>query len=308
MNERRASIDIGTNTTLLLIAEVERPSVPGKPATLLRVLHDESRITRLGQGVDDSKSLHPDSIQRVVSALKAYKQTCFDHGIKDPSTIRCVGTSASRDALNREEFTQTIFRETGIHLEVISGQKEAELSFLGSASMETDSQRSCVIDIGGGSTEFIRLSDRVSLDIGSVRLTERLLKEDPPTSEERRLLLETIDRELQKIPFSIDPALGEHLLAVAGTATTLAALYLGLRKFDRERIEGLVIPLVEIDAWVLRLEGLSSQKRLELPGIEKGREDVIYAGVSILSRSCHRFGLQQIKVSTRGLRYGVLLA
>lgn len=299
---RIAAIDCGTNTVLLLVAEPV--SVAGQKPRLRAVL-EFLEMPRLGQELDRTGRLHPEAMQRTIDALVRQRQRAVDLGAE---RILCVGTESLRAASNGEEFL-TRAKEAGVPLRVISGDDEARLSFRSAAASLPDAafaELRSVLDIGGGSTELVVGSGRTpstfaSVPIGSVRLTERICKCDPPTAEEKATLISAIDAALRGLPMPQ----GE-LVALAGTATTLAALHLGLAAHDSARIDGLRIPSAALAELVDRLGDMPVAERLKLPGLDPRRADVIYAGGMILSRVARRAGVAEITISDRGVRWGVL--
>ncbi len=306
----RASIDLGTNTCLLLVAEVSAPTVSG-----IRIQEDLSTIVRLGQGVDGARKLHPDAIARTLECLKAYSAQVKAHGI-NPGDVVAVATSQARDAKDGAEFFARVKSETGFEFKTLTGQQEAEATFKGALLPEMDPRTSRVIDIGGGSTEWTRdpslldlpLDSRaISLDLGSVRFTERYFGKDPhgaAQDEDFWSCQDAIDLELQKVSPS---RVGEHLVACAGTATTLAALHLALPRFQREAIDGCLLTRGDLHRMVEELKWRNLAEKRAMPGMEEKRADVILAGAMILWRSMEVLGYKELTVSTRGLRYGVLL-
>ncbi|OFZ23321.1 MAG: hypothetical protein A2X94_03725 [Bdellovibrionales bacterium GWB1_55_8] len=297
----RASIDLGTNTCLLLVAEWE----PGRTEPD-RVLADVSTVVRLGQGVDKNRSLAPDAMERTLACLRKYASRLTELG-GDPSTAVCLATSQARDAANGSDFFETVVRETGFRFRVISGDEEARVTFSGGLLPGMDPARSVVVDIGGGSTELISSRGGQSLDMGSVRFTERYLQSDPVTDEQFWNCQAAIDAQLEKLR-SWREALGAHadLVAVAGTATAIAAEHLGLEQFDASRIDTAALSRGDIHRIVEELKWRTVKERLELPGMEPGRADVILAGAMILWRTMEVLDFAHCRISTRGLRYGAL--
>jgi exopolyphosphatase/guanosine-5'-triphosphate,3'-diphosphate pyrophosphatase len=291
---------LGTNTCLLLIAECD------ERGQVTRVLSDNSTIVRLGEGVDKTRELQPQAIARTISCLKNYAQICRAHGIKPEDAI-CVGTSSSRDARNGKQFYSEVEREAGFRFRVLSGDDEAKYTFLGGLLPGLDPARSAVIDIGGGSTEIITQRDGSSFDIGSVRFTERFLKSNPVTDEEFWACQEAIDQVLE-------PALAwreknpsiENFIAVAGTATTLAAWHLELRAFDAQALDTCTLTRGDVHRMVEDLKWRTNAERAALPGVTAGREDVLLAGALILWRSMELLRFAEARISTRGLRFGIL--
>jgi exopolyphosphatase / guanosine-5'-triphosphate,3'-diphosphate pyrophosphatase len=295
-----ASIDIGTNTILLLVAEVEH-------GTVTRVLHDEQQIARLGRGVDANRRLRPETMERAAAYLRTYKATAEALGAE---RIVAVGTSAMRDAANASEFCAYIAAAVGITIEIISGEEEARWTFRGGIQEFTDrASRFSVLDIGGGSTEVIvgdndAIASKQSFDVGCVRMTERFLRSSPPADDEITQARMMIRRMLQPIQaFNVDSTLG---IAVAGTPTTLAALYQRLPTYDRERVTGFMLDRKIIWELFDRLKMMTVEEIAALPQVSEGRADVLLAGVLILMEYLDVTGLGGVLVSDRGLRYGML--
>lgn len=273
-----------------------------------KTLGDFATVVRLGQEVDAQRKLHPEAMRRTLECLKRYAAELEELG-GDPARTVCVATSQARDASNGPEFFQTVEKETGFRFRVISGEQEGKASFLGALLPGCDPESTAVIDIGGGSTEFITRRSAISLDIGSVRFTERYLKSDPVTDAEFWECQDAIDRELESAqPWrSRQTDSNTALLAVAGTATTLAAWFLGLEAFDASAIDEVTLTCGDLHRMVEELKWRTSEERAALAGVEKMRADVLLAGAMILWRSMERLGFRRLRVSTRGLRYGVLL-
>jgi exopolyphosphatase/guanosine-5'-triphosphate,3'-diphosphate pyrophosphatase len=317
----RASIDLGTNTCLLLIAECD------EKGRVAQVIDDRATIVRLGEGVDKTRRLSNAAVERTLECLKGYAEVCIKSGV-EPCTVIAVGTSSSRDADNGKDFYALVERETGFRFRILSGDDEAKYTFLGGLPPGVDPARAAIIDIGGGSTEFIvqgsaqetaqvsvgdsvtrEASDSspgISLDIGSVRFTERYLKSNPVTDSEFWSCQEAIDAEVSRaIPWREKNSAIENLIAVAGTATTLAAWHLELRQFDPKRIDACVLTRGDVHRQVEELKWRTHEERGQLPGIERGREDVLLAGALVLWRSMELLGFPEVRISTRGLRFGV---
>jgi exopolyphosphatase/guanosine-5'-triphosphate,3'-diphosphate pyrophosphatase len=302
----QATIDLGTNTCLLLVAEWDE-----KKRRIEKVLGDYSTIVRLGEGVDQQRELQPAPMQRTLSCLKEYSSRLRNFG-GDPAAAICVATSQARDARNSDAFFSQVEKETGFRFRVISGEEEARLTFLGALLPGMNPKESSVIDIGGGSTEIISLGSSKSIDIGSVRFTERFLKTASSatavTDEQFWACQEAIDLELEsllkwKSQQTSSPA---SLIGVAGTVTTLAAWHLGLTQFDAEKIDGIRMTRGDVHRMVEELKWRTSEERRQLPGIEPMRADVILAGSLILWRVMELLEFSECCVSTRGLRYGAL--
>jgi len=296
----KASIDLGTNTCLMLIAEVESGYVK-------KVLGDYARIVRLGEGVDKTGYLQPDAVERTLSCLGEYKGTISVAGIS-PDDMICVATSQARDAENGREFFARVEAELGFGFRVISGKDEARLSFIGSLLPNMEASNHAVVDIGGGSTEFVTVKDGRSVDLGSVRFTERYLESDPVTDEEFNICLNEIDGKLEElvdwrsgIPSSM------QMLAVAGTATTLASWHLKLREFDAVEVEKVQLTNANLFQMVKDLKRMTVKERCDQTGIDPKRADVLLAGAMIMWRTMERLNFQTCNISSRGLRYGVLM-
>lgn len=295
---RVATIDCGTNTVLLLVAEVRPGQTPRTVA-----IEERLEITRLGQGLDQSGELREEAMVRTLAALQGHAERARALGA---AQVVAVGTESLRAARNSEAFLARA-AAAGVPLRVLSGDEEAWASFRSVVASLPPPAGGLwsVLDIGGGSTELIVGAGRPrayrSVPIGSVRLTERLLAHDPPTAAERALLQRTIDDALAQLP-----APQGALCGLAGTVTTVAALHLGMAVYDKARIDGLHLPVAAIAAQVERLAALPLAARRELPGLDPRRADVIYAGAEILHRMALRAGVSEVVVSDRGVRWGVL--
>jgi exopolyphosphatase/guanosine-5'-triphosphate,3'-diphosphate pyrophosphatase len=293
-----SSIDIGTNTVLLLIAEVNEDGT-------IKPLFHAQRLPRLGRGVDSSRRLTAESMERVIGILREYRRQVQEHGAA--STIVC-GTSAVRDAANREEFALRVFRETGFTLEVLTGQMEALWGYRGAVSGVPGLRAALVVDIGGGSTEFAAGNERLlhasrSVDTGSVRLSERFFLHDPPAPEEIEQARASVRREIPAI--EVPP--GATFVGVAGTATALAVLAQGLKEFRISAVTNYPLARPLVDQLFSRLSALPSRAIRELSAVMEGRADVITAGALILQEVMRHFACHEILVSERGLRYGLLV-
>ncbi|MBI3788597.1 MAG: Ppx/GppA family phosphatase [Ignavibacteriales bacterium] len=300
---RISTIDIGTNTILMLVADIQ-------PDGTLATVRDEHSIPRLGKGVDEHKTISHETFQRALGFLKKYKD--ISDACRSEKIIAC-GTSALRDAVNKKEFISFISQELGFTIEVLSGDEEAELTYLGAISefLRRDGQQNfAVLDIGGGSTELTtgigrRVTNKQSLDIGCVRLTERILKTSPPTALSIERGVKRIKEHLAAYP-PLLPA-QTKLIGVAGTLTTLAALDLNLPTYDRERVSGHILTLESIQRIFHTLKTKSIEELTAYPQILAGRADVLLAGIMILLEVMKKISADQITVSDRGLRYGIAL-
>lgn len=299
-----AGIDIGTLTCRLLIAEL---TLSGE----LKELQSDRRILRLGQGVDNDRVLRADAMERVVATLKEWRRMIDEYRI-EAATV--VATSAVRDARNREEFVSLVAREAGFQVETISGEEEARRTMLGIRSgLPPGVTDLLALDIGGGSTEFIL--DRPgqspvarSIDIGVVRLSERLLHHDPPTAEEIRKAREWVWNETTAAAVADMPrAEGITCVGTAGTITALAAMAQQLPAYEPARIHNYMLTLEMVQRLEAQLLGRSKAQREGLPGLERGREEVIVAGAIILRTVMETLGMAKVLVSDLGLREGVLI-
>ncbi len=298
-----AGIDIGTLTCRLLIAEL-------LSSGFLREIHSERRILRLGQGVDRDRTLHPDAMARVIATLKEWRQA-LERAQVEASTA--VATSAVRDAANREEFVELVKRETGFEVEVITGDEEAKRTLLGIRSgLPTDVTDMLALDIGGGSTELIldrpgRTPIVRSVDIGVVRLCERILHHDPPTSEETLQARAWTAREIKAVVSEMEGYQTAAFVGTAGTITALAAMAQQLPAYEPARIHNYRLSRTVVQQLESMLLGRTKSERVGLPGLEKNREDVIVAGAVILRTAMETLGMSSLLVSDLGLREGVLL-
>ncbi|TSD57527.1 Ppx/GppA phosphatase family protein [Aeromicrobium piscarium] len=275
MPERVAAIDCGTNSIRLLVCDVDGES----KTDLLR----EMRIVRLGQGVDTSGRLSPEAIDRTLAATREYAEFI---AMLDATAIRFCATSAVRDAANADEFSSAVESVLGVRPEILSGDREARASFDG-ATRELDGARTLLVDLGGGSTEIVvgegeDIQFATSLDIGSVRLTERYLPGDPPSVGEMTECMTAIDALVVPIVDRLEPA--DLFVGVAGTVTTIAAHSLGLGSYDSEAIHGARLHVDDVREACLSLASMSVADRRALPFMHPGRADVIGAGALILDR------------------------
>jgi exopolyphosphatase / guanosine-5'-triphosphate,3'-diphosphate pyrophosphatase len=303
---RIASIDIGTNTLLLLVADVEPPGI------VAPVRHDQ-RIPRLGREVDGKKTILPSVFELVTTILLEYTLSARRCGAE---YIVAAATSAVRDADNRQDFLDAVQRTTGISVEVIGGEEEGVLTYLGSLSgIDLAGRSAVVIDIGGGSTEIIAGPPDAgndpaairaeSFQIGAVRLTERYFKHNPPLPAEIELAAKEIRRTFSLLPRPADA--NPMVVGVAGTCTTLAALDQGLTDFDVRAISGYRMDAGKIAGWSRRLLEMSSAEILGLSRAAAGRADILPAGALILTEFMQLSGYNSLIVSERGLRYGLAL-
>ena len=296
---RFAAIDVGTNSVLLLVAERQ-------PDGRFIAVEERSDITRLGQGVDQSKRLAPDALEATLKAVERYAHEARELGAKG---IVVSATSAARDATNGHEFIEGARTRAGVEVEIISGAEEARLSFASAFSDFGGQHPLVVLDIGGGSTEFIygspggEITFRHSFDVGSVRLTERHVKTDPPSPQE----LDAIDAMLKDTFASLPkPPAGFRMVGVAGTVTTLAAVARRVAPYDPALIHGSSLTFDEVNAAVTRLASLPTHLRKTVPGLQPKRADVIVAGGLVFRAAMRAVNVAEVTVSDRGLRWGLL--
>lgn len=298
-NRRVAVIDIGTNTLLLLVGEVEQRG--GR----LRVLHDACRFGRLGQGLDRSGVLAEEAVARSLEILREYRAVIDDLEV---DATAAVGTQALREAHNSASFTAPAADILRMPIEIIAGRREAELVYRAVATEFPALQGTSfvVADVGGGSTEVIVADDGGvascdSVPIGSVRLTERHLHGDPPTAGEVQALFADIDGALSRLNLPTDV----RVVGTAGTATSIAAMAQSLPAYDRERVNGFVMPVADVEQQLARLLSLGVVERRRLPGLEPQRADVIAAGVAIFARLVQRVRARDFMISDCGVRWGM---
>ncbi len=299
MSFRIGVIDVGTNSVRLYLAERANGE--------LRQIERSLTITRLGQGVDRDRRLHPEALTRTVDAVGMYWDRCEKAGVR---RSRIAATSAVRDAGNREDFLEAVRNRTGRACDVLSGDEEAALSFAGATSdLAGRTGPFCVLDIGGGSTEMVvgvrTVEAAVSLDVGAVRLTERCALSDPPAPGQLGEVAKIVDHALEEAERVVVPARARILVGLAGTITTLAAITLGLTGYDRDAIHHSSMTLDDVRALLARLAAMTSEARKRLPAMPPGREDVIVAGTVILERVMTRFGFQNLLVSEADILDGL---
>ena len=289
---RVAAVDLGTNSTRLLVADVSN----GQVDELAR----ETVITRLGEGVDERRRLLPEPIARVRNCLVDFRRRLEELGAK---RTLAVGTSAIRDAENGEAFLGEVEWSYGFDTRLLSGSEEAAMTVRGVSAGRELEPGTLVLDVGGGSTELTAPGFRVSLDVGSVRLTERFLSSDPPTSEELERCRAAVRALLEERAGELDV---RHAIGVAGTITTIAALELG--EYDRDRVHGYRVSAGAVERQLERLAMLQLVERRELPGLEPARAPVIVAGVAIVAEVLRFSALDELEVSEHDLLTGAALA
>lgn len=305
---RRAVIDVGTNSVKLLVADVQRHSV-------IPIL-EESEQTRLGRGFYETHRLQADAIADTANAIAQFSVLARE---KNAESLRLIATSAARDALNQEELIAAVRRASGLTLEIISGQQEAEWVYQGVRSDPAlADKRLLILDIGGGSAEFIigqneRPEFSQSFPLGSVRLLEYLRPSDPPTPEEldrcRNYLRAFFAEHIRP---TVAPVLeasrsGTQLIGTGGAATILARMEYSLDKFQRHKIEGARISRESVEGWTQNLWSLSLAERRNIVGLPKRRADVILTGMAIYEAILKEFDFAELSASTRGLRFAAVL-
>jgi exopolyphosphatase / guanosine-5'-triphosphate,3'-diphosphate pyrophosphatase len=298
---RVAVVDIGTNSTRLLIADVD----PADGSVLERVRR--SQVTRLGHGVDASGALEDASVERTWQVLVDYRAAVDEH---DCEANLAVLTSAVRDASNGAEFADRVRGELSLDAKVLTGDEEAQLTFLGAMSGRPPAEEpTVVIDIGGGSTEFVIGTGRtagfhVSTPAGVVRMSERHIKSDPPTSEDLQALAEdTRQVFLANIPQD-ERVPVKSGIAVAGTATSAASIEQELDPYDPAKVHGYKLLLATVELLLARLADMTESERREVVGLQPDRAPTIVAGMVLLSQAMIVLGLEQVEVSDHDILYG----
>jgi exopolyphosphatase / guanosine-5'-triphosphate,3'-diphosphate pyrophosphatase len=293
-----AIIDIGTNSTLLLIARITGDGT-------VEVVEDIATVTKLGEGLSKNSTISDKASERTLTTLSEYKKLCVDHGVE---RIVTVGTAALRTAKNASDFCMIAKRELGLDIKIISGEEEATLTF--SASAHDFGANIEVIDIGGGSTEIISNDgseslNSASLPIGCVNLTEQFLKSEPVSKTEVEALRSTIRKKL-KAAGSRFTVHGSRFVATAGTATTLMAMNLGLDKYSRDAVHGKTISIDWLQETIGQLQPKSIDERKSIAGLPADRADVILAGAIILDEVMQKLASEEVTISDAGVRRGIL--
>jgi exopolyphosphatase/guanosine-5'-triphosphate,3'-diphosphate pyrophosphatase len=297
--QRVAVIDVGTNSTRLLVADVDGGVAP---------LERRSTVTRLGRGVDLSGRLASEAIEDVCTAIDGYVGILQELGAK---TVEVIATSAVRDADNGSAFVAELRERFALSARVLDGEEEARLTYLGATSEALPSEPTLVVDIGGGSTELIvgsgsEISFHDSLQAGVVRHSERHINSDPPTAGELEALASDVRGLIaDSIGAGVEARQG---IAVAGTPTSLAAVAMELEPYDPTRVHGHVLDLRSIQVTLSRLASLPLAERIEVPGLHPDRAPTIVAGVVILVETMRAFDLERITVSEHDILYGTALA
>jgi exopolyphosphatase/guanosine-5'-triphosphate,3'-diphosphate pyrophosphatase len=299
---RVAAIDCGTNSIRLLIAD------PGPDGRLVDVVR-EMRIVRLGQGVDRTGRLAPEAIERTREALVEYAELIDKHGA---SAVRMVATSATRDAANRGDFAEMVRAVLGADPEVITGAEEAQLSFNGAvAGLPTARPPVLVADIGGGSTELVLGGSPLrshSMDVGCVRMTERHLRDDPPTAEQIAATVADVRAAIRAASRDVPIGQAATFVGVAGTVTTLAALVHGLPSYDAAAIHGSSMTAAEVRDVTGRLLAMTHEQRAALPVMHPGRVDVIGGGAIVLRELVVAAGVDHVVASEHDILDGIAMS
>ena len=311
---RRAVIDVGTNSIKLLVADVAAHGVTP--------VLEESKQTRLGRGFYETRRLQPEAIAQTAKAVGKFSELAREH---QAASIRVIATSAARDAVNPQELTSALERASGLKVEIISGEQEADWVFQGAA---TDPQLAgealLLLDVGGGSTEFIlgrgeHKHFRQSFPLGTVRLMERIPHSDPPKAQELAACREWLKEFLQnQVEPKLTPAMRREgktmprdgsvqLVGTGGAASILARVEGQFDGYDRERIEATRLSLSRLKGHVRRFWSLPLQERKQIVGLPQNRADVILTGAAIYEAIMEQFGFSQLRVTTRGLRFAVVM-
>lgn len=297
---RVAAIDIGTNTVLLVICDV------GADGSL-QVIDDVQRFARIGRRVDAGREILTDAFDRCADILIEFRERAHRHKV---DVLRATGTSAVRDAHNRDRFISTMHQRTGVQIDVLSGDEEAQLTFMGALTglSRSSHERYAVLDIGGGSTELaigtrIALEAHASLDVGCVRMTEQHLHHDPPSNEECDRLHRALQDAMSALP-SLD-ADTTRCIAVSGTPLSLAALDLRCTRIDDPMLEGHVLTRLRIAELRHHLQQCTHAQLVSAHNVDPGRADILLAGAMILESFMDARDVGCVHVSGRGLRHGV---
>jgi len=302
---RIAAVDLGTNSTRLLVADVVGSGAVARVTTLDRRMV----ITRMGQRVDADRRLHPDAIDRVLAVLDEFGAAMQTH---DVQRARACATSAARDAANRDELFDAAHGRLGVRPELLSGEEEAALSFLGAtAELGGAGAPYLVVDIGGGSTEFVAGSDApeglLSVDIGCVRITEQFLHSDPPSAEELSVAIGHVRDHLGDVDREIPTAArAKTLVGLAGTVSTMAAIEQGLAAYDRDRIHGFRLTRHAAEEVFRTLAIEPAAQRRCNPGLEPGRVDVIVGGAIVVVALLRHYGFDEMLVSESDILDGIV--
>jgi exopolyphosphatase/guanosine-5'-triphosphate,3'-diphosphate pyrophosphatase len=299
-SQRVAVIDVGSNSTRLLVADVDGG---------VAVLERQSRVTRLGRGVDLSEQLADEAIEAACAAIGDYVEICRELRVEN---VAAIATSAVRDASNGAAFVAELRERFALSARVLDGEEEARLTYRGATAENPPAVPTLVIDIGGGSTEMVvgsgaEVGFHVSLQAGVVRHTERHVSGDPPTVAELEALAEDIRRLIAEARDGHEDGCAKTGIAVAGTPTSLAAVELGLEPYDPARVHGHVLSMETIQRELSRFASTPLALRAEIPGLHPDRAPTIIAGCVILIEAMRAFGLDRIQASEHDILYGMAL-
>jgi exopolyphosphatase/guanosine-5'-triphosphate,3'-diphosphate pyrophosphatase len=300
---RVAAVDIGTNSVRLLVADVDGSGRDARLTTVER----RTEITRLGQRVNETRRLDPAAIARTVAVLREYRESIAAH---DVVRVRMTATSASRDAANRDEFFDPVDQLFDLRPELLSGEDEASLEFLGATAGLAEPEPYLVVDVGGGSTEFIvgvdEPSELMSVDVGCVRLTEQFLHSDPPTPEELSVAVSVVRDHLTDVDRAVPGAAhAKTLIGTAGTVWTMGAIELGVDASESERIHHFRLSRAAAEEIFRTLATEPIARRRHNPGLEPGRVDVIVGGVIVIVSVMRHWGFDEMLVSEADILDGL---
>jgi exopolyphosphatase / guanosine-5'-triphosphate,3'-diphosphate pyrophosphatase len=298
---RVAAVDIGTNSARLLVAEVEAANTP------LTTIERRTHITRLGQGVNETRRLDPEAIARTLAVIGEYKEAIASQGV---TAVRVAATSASRDATNRDDFFDPVEKLLGVRPELLSGEEEARLEFSGATIGLAEPAPYLVVDVGGGSTEFIVGTDSpdglISVDVGCVRLTEQILHSDPPSAEELSVAVGVVRDHLADVDRAIpDAGRAKTLIGTAGTVWTMGAIELGVDAAESERIHHFRMSHAAAEEIFRTLATEPIARRRHNPGLEPGRVDVIVGGVIVVVSVMRHWGFDELLISEADILDGL---
>jgi len=295
---RFATIDVGSNSVLVLVSERIKSSF----VTIL----DSLQVCRLGEGLNQRGKFSEQAMVRTMTAICEFKRLADEYGA---SEIAAVGTMAMRSASNSEQFVSMVRSKCGVQIEVLTGQEEARFAYLGARDVIQDKrQRVVIIDVGGGSTEFIHGSGQeinrsYSLNVGALHLTEQFLRHDPPLAEE----INSIKNYLSSVFAHIERQKNIRLVGVGGTITTLSAVNLRMRTYDPNLIHGSVLNRQDIESQIERFASMNREQRCKLPGLQANRAGIILAGAIVVEQVMDKMHKRNLVVSARGVRHGLML-
>jgi exopolyphosphatase/guanosine-5'-triphosphate,3'-diphosphate pyrophosphatase len=300
---RVAAVDIGTNSARLLIAEIDGDSMTAP----LKTIDRRTKITRLGQGVNQTRRLDPEAIDRTLAVLREYAEVIAERGV---TRVRAAATSASRDATNRDEFFDPAEKLLGVRPELLRGDEEARLEYAGATIGLTEPAPYLLVDVGGGSTEFIAGTDTpedlISVDIGCVRLTEQYLHSDPPSAEELSVAVSAVRDHLADVDRAVPGAsTAKTLIGTAGTAWTMGAIELGIDAGASERIHHFRLSRPAAEEIFRTLATEPIERRRHNPGLEPGRVDVIVGGVIVIVSVMRHWGFDDMLISEADILDGL---